>query len=62
MSNFIRFADKDYITFESKISMLPKRKLVRETKALNQRIRKVVELTGCDLATANKHVLSKLQK
>ncbi len=62
MSNFIRFTDNDFVTFESKINMLPQRKLIRETKALNKRIRKVVEMTGCDLATANKVVLSKLQK
>jgi len=62
MRNLVYFADVELLTPKRKIDVLPKRKLVREVKSLNKRIKRVAFLTGCDLSVANTVVLSKLQK
>ncbi len=50
------------MTPKRKVNALPKRKFVREVKALNEQIRIYAFVNDCDFSTANRAVLSQLQK
>ena len=62
MKNLAAITEITDTLVKRKSSVLQRRKLVREVKALNEQIRIYAFVNDCDFSTANRAVLSQLQK